>query len=87
VNKVKKVTLDNGLIVLLKEVHSAPIVHWRVLYRVGSRNERTGQTGISHWVEHMLFKGTDKFGAGVLDRLIDRNGGAWYAQTVIDYTS
>jgi len=87
VNKVKKVTLDNGLIVLLKEVHSAPIVHWRVLYRVGSRNERTGQTGISHWVEHMLFKGTDKFGAGVLDRLIDRNGGAWNAQTFMDYTA
>jgi zinc protease len=79
--------LDNGLTVLLKEVHTAPVISWWVLYRVGSRNERTGQTGISHWVEHMMFKGTRQFAAGVLDRAIDREGGVWNAQTSFDYTA
>lgn len=84
---VQKHILDNGLTVLLKEVHSAPIISWWVMYRVGSRNEPTGKTGISHWVEHMLFKGTEKFPSGVLDRAIDRLGGTWNAQTFIDYTA
>lgn len=79
--------LDNGLIVLLKEVHTAPIVSWWMLYRVGSRNEQTGQTGISHWVEHMLFKGTPRFPAGTLDQAIERVGGVWNAQTSYDYTA
>lgn len=84
---VTRHVLDNGLTVLLKEIHNAPLVSWWVLYRVGSRNEHTGQTGISHWVEHMLFKGTDKFPAGSLDRAIDRCGGTWNAQTFLDYTA
>jgi zinc protease len=79
--------LDNGLVVLLKEVHNAPLVSWWVLYRIGSRNERTGITGVSHWVEHMLFKGTEQFPAGYLDKAIDREGGTWNAQTFIDYTA
>ena len=79
--------LDNGLIVLLKEVHTAPVISWWVLYRVGSRNESTGRTGISHWVEHMMFKGTPRFPAGVLDKAIDREGGVWNAQTSFDYTA
>ena len=79
--------LDNGLTVLLKEVHSAPVISSWVAYRVGSRNERTGQTGISHWVEHMLFKGTERYPAGVLDRLIDRVGGQWNAYTSSDFTT
>jgi zinc protease len=79
--------LDNGLTVLLKEVHAAPVISWWVLYRIGSRNERTGQTGISHWVEHMMFKGTQKFPAGYLDKAIDRMGGMWNAQTSSDYTA
>ncbi|MFO7322184.1 MAG: pitrilysin family protein [Chloroflexota bacterium] len=84
---VIKHRLANGLTVLLKEVHTAPVVSWWVLYRVGSRNEPTGKTGISHWVEHMLFKGTEQFPAGTLDRMIDRIGGVWNAQTFIDYTA
>ena len=52
--------LDNGLKVLTKEVHHAPIVSFYVWYRVGGRNERPGITGISHWAEHMLFKGTPR---------------------------
>ncbi len=79
--------LDNGLTVLLKEVHSAPIISWWVLYRVGSRNERTGNTGCAHWVEHMMFKGTEQFPGGELDRMIDRLGGSWNAQTFMDYTA
>ena len=50
--------LDNGLTVLLKEIHTAPIVSAWVWYGVGSRNEVPGKTGLSHWVEHMQFKGT-----------------------------
>src|SRR5690349_18347755 len=84
---VTKHTLKNGLTVLLKEVHSAPLISWWVLYRVGSRDERTGLTGVSHWVEHMLFKGTEAFPAGQLDKAIDREGGTWNAQTFLDYTA
>ncbi len=72
---------------LLKEMHNAPVISWWVLYRVGSRNEPTGLTGASHWVEHMLFKGTDQFPAGYLDKAIDREGGSWNAQTSYDYTA
>ena len=79
-------TLSNGLTVLLKEEHTAPVVSWWVMYRVGSRNERTGTTGLSHWVEHMMFKGTERFPPGVLDRLIDRAGGQWNAFTSLDHT-
>jgi zinc protease len=87
VSEVTRHVLDNGMVVLLKEAHSAPLISWWVLYRVGSRNERTGITGASHWVEHMLFKGTEKFPPGYLDKAIDRLGGAWNAQTFIDYTA
>jgi zinc protease len=87
VSRVRRHTLDNGLTVLLKEVHTAPVVSWWTLYRVGSRNEPTGKTGISHWVEHMMFKGTERFPAGTLDKRIDREGGTWNAQTSFDYTA
>ena len=85
-NKLTRRTLDNGLTVILKEVHSAPVISWWLAYRVGSRNEPTGKTGISHWVEHMMFKGTAQFPAGMLDREIDRAGGQWNAFTSMDYT-
>ena len=85
--KITRHVLDNGLVVLLKEVHSAPVASWWVFYRVGSRNEHDGITGVSHWVEHMLFKGTDQFPAGYLDKEIERNGGVWNAQTSFDYTA
>jgi zinc protease len=84
--KTLQTTLDNGLQVILREVHSAPVASWYVAYRIGSRNERTGQTGISHWVEHMMFKGTPRFPAGVLDKTIDRLGGSWNAFTSADVT-
>ena len=79
-------TLANGLQVILREVHTAPVISFWLAYRIGSRNERTGETGISHWVEHMMFKGTEKFPPGALDREIDRAGGQWNAFTGTDYT-
>jgi zinc protease len=79
--------LPNGLSVLIEESHAAPVATFWVWYRVGSRNERPGLTGISHWVEHMLFKGTPSHPAGALIRLIDRLGGRWNAFTSKDYTA
>lgn len=80
-------TLPNGLLILLKEDHNAPIIsHW-VWYRVGSRDEIPGRTGISHWVEHMQFKGTTRFPAGVLDKAVSREGGFWNAFTFLDWTT
>jgi len=80
-------TLSNGLTVLLIEDHAAPVVTFWVWYRVGSRNEIPGATGISHWVEHMLFKGTPAHPKGTLTRLVDRLGGRWNAFTGKDYTA
>ena len=80
-------TLDNGLTLHLKEIHTAPIISTWVWYRVGSRNEHPGRTGISHWVEHMQFKGTDKFPSNLLDREISRVGGIWNAMTYLDWTT
>lgn len=84
---ILKTRLSNGLLVLLKEIHTAPIIsHW-VWYRVGSRNEVPGNTGISHWVEHMQFKGTPRFPTAVLDKAISREGGMWNAFTYLDWTT
>ncbi len=80
-------TLENGLQVLLLESHAAPVATFWVWYRVGSRNELPGLTGISHWVEHMLFKGTPTHPKGDLTRYIDRLGGRWNAFTWKDYTA
>ena len=82
-----KKILDNGLTILLKEMHHAPVTCFMVWYRVGSRNEIPGVTGISHWVEHMMFKGTPTFPDGTLDRLISREGGHWNAYTWVDFTA
>jgi zinc protease len=79
--------LDNGMTVLIKEMHHAPVTTFWVWYRVGSRNERTGVTGVSHWVEHMMFKGTEQFPRGTLDRIVSREGGLWNAFTWIDFTT
>ena len=86
-NDVAQFQLSNGLRVMLQEIHTAPIIsHW-VWYRVGSRDEIPGITGISHWVEHMQFKGTKKFPAGVLDKAVSRDGGVWNAFTYLDWTT
>jgi zinc protease len=79
--------LSNGMLALIREARSAPVAACAVWYRVGSRNETIGNTGISHWVEHMLFKGTPSIPAGELDRLIARNGGTFNGFTSHDYTA
>ena len=80
-------TLDNGLTVLLQENHSSPVIsHW-VWYRVGSRNDAPGKTGISHFVEHMQFKGSRRFPGQESFLSITRNGGIWNAFTGPDWTS
>jgi zinc protease len=84
---VTQTKLPNGLTVLLKEVHTAPLVSWWVWYRVGSKYERQGHTGLSHWVEHMMFKGTQKFPANEADRVIMRDGGIRNAMTWMDWTA
>jgi zinc protease len=86
-NGVYKSRLKNGLTFLLKEVHTAPVISWWVWYRVGSRHERPGHTGISHWVEHMMFKGTRRFPGESADRAIARDGGFRNAMTWIDWTA
>lgn len=86
-NGVHKTVLDNHLTVLTKEVHNAPVASFWVFYRVGSRNEIPGVTGVSHWVEHMLFKGTPQFPKGEIDRQIARNGGVMNGMTSLDYTT
>ncbi|NWG07714.1 MAG: insulinase family protein [Chloroflexi bacterium] len=86
-NHLIQVTLSNGLKVLLKEIRTAPIISSWLWYRVGSRDEVQGRTGISHWVEHMQFKGTEQFPANVLDKAISREGGTWNAMTYLDWTA
>ncbi|MHC4593288.1 MAG: M16 family metallopeptidase [Planctomycetota bacterium] len=68
--------LANGLKVLMKPMRTAPVVSVWIWYRVGSRHERPGITGISHWVEHMLFKGTPEFTKGEIFKSICRVGGS-----------
>ena len=86
-DSITQTILSNGLKVLLKEIHTAPLISSWMWYRVGSRDEINGRTGISHWVEHMQFKGTPQFPANVLDRAISREGGMWNAFTYFDWTT
>src|SRR5256714_4749314 len=80
-------TLDNGLRVLLQEDHRSPIVSFQMWYRVGSRNEARGATGIAHFLEHLMFKGTPTYGQGQFARLVEQNGGQDNAFTSQDVTS
>src|ERR1051325_10344566 len=84
---VRRTVLSNGLVVLTKELHTSPIVTSMIWYRVGSRNEELGHTGKSHFLEHMLFKGTDRFKKGEIDLLTLKNGGANNAFTSHDFTA
>src|SRR5438093_11721278 len=86
-DRVVAVTLDNGLRVLLLEDHRSPIVSFQMWYRVGSRNEARGATGIAHFLEHMMFKGTPTHGQGQFARLVEQNGGQDNAFTSQDVTS
>lgn len=85
--KVQVRILDNGLKVLVKQDHRAPIVTSQVWYKVGSSYEKAGMTGISHLLEHMMFKGTQKLAPGEFSRTIAENGGDENAFTGRDYTA
>jgi len=85
--KVFEHKLANGLKVLVKEDHRSPVAVSQVWYKVGSSYEPGGITGISHMLEHMMFKGTDKHPAGEFSRIIAENGGDENAFTGQDYTA
>ncbi|HEX9366844.1 MAG TPA: pitrilysin family protein [Vicinamibacterales bacterium] len=79
--------LDNGLKILVKELHTAPLVSVWCWYRVGSGDELPGRTGVSHWVEHMNFKGTEHIPRDEMKGIVERFGGAWNGYTWIDQTA
>jgi zinc protease len=84
---VAELTLDNGLQLLVLEDHRSPVVSVQLWYRVGSRNELPGATGLAHFLEHMMFKGTPSHGKGEFARLVEQNGGQDNAFTTQDVTS
>ena len=84
--ETQEVVLENGLKVLLLENHKSPAVTFQVWYRVGSRNEIDGKSGLSHFLEHMMFKGTAKTGPEEYSRIIAKNGGRSNAFTSSDVT-
>jgi zinc protease len=86
-DQVFETVLSNGLKVILLENHKVPLITFQVWYRVGSRNEEWGKTGLSHVLEHMMFKGTGKTGPLEFSRIVQENGGNDNAFTSRDYTA
>ena len=84
--EVKTHNLKNGMKILVQEDHSIPSVALYIFYRVGSRNERPGTTGLSHFFEHMMFNGAKKYGPGEFDRVMEAAGGSNNAYTSHDVT-
>jgi len=83
---VKTSTLKNGMKILVQEDHTIPNVALYIFYRIGSRNERPGTTGLSHFFEHMMFNGAKKYGPGEFDRAMEAAGGSNNAYTTEDVT-
>lgn len=86
-NTTQEFRLENGLKILVKEDHRAPVVTSQVWYRVGSSYEQSGSTGLSHLLEHMMFKGTERHPAGEFSRIVSASGGTENAFTGRDYTA
>jgi zinc protease len=86
-SQVREFRLDNGLKVLIQEVHTAPLASVWCWYRVGSRDEGPGVTGVSHWVEHMNFKGTTNIPRDQVKGIIEQFGGSWNGYTWLDQTT
>lgn len=84
--KVEKMTLENGLTVLLHQDNSVPLINYQQWFRVGSKNEQPGRTGLAHFFEHLMFKGTKKYPGESTQRLIQASGGSNNAFTSYDYT-
>ena len=83
---IVETTLPNGLRVIIQEDRRFPVAALQVWYRVGSRNETPGLTGISHLLEHMMFKGTARYGPKAFSRIVAENGGRENAMTSRDFT-
>ncbi len=84
---VLEAQLSNGLKVILLENPKSPMATFQVWYRVGSRNEQWGKTGITHLIEHMMFKGTEKVSGKEFTRIVQENGGNFNAFTSYDFTA
>ena len=85
--QVQQFTLNNGLKILVKEDHRAPIAVSMIWYNVGSADEQGGNTGVSHAIEHMMFKGTTQYPKGIFNKTIANLGGQNNAFTTNDYTA
>ncbi|HZP45719.1 MAG TPA: pitrilysin family protein [Candidatus Binataceae bacterium] len=85
-DQVRYAKLDNGLQLIVLENHKAPVATLNIFYKVGSRNEQFGQTGISHLCEHLMFRGTKKYGPEEFSKIVAENGGEDNAFTSEDYT-
>ncbi|MCM2282055.1 MAG: insulinase family protein [Bdellovibrionaceae bacterium] len=83
---VEKYALPNGLVVLLAEDHSAPLISYQTWFRVGSKDEEPGYTGIAHLFEHMMFKGAKRYTGEQFDTILQANGATNNAFTSYDYT-
>ena len=83
---IKTQTLANGMKVIVQEDHAIPNVALYFFYKVGSRNEHVGATGVSHFFEHMMFNGAKKYGPKEFDRMMEKNGGSNNAYTSNDVT-
>ena len=83
---VQTKTLKNGMKVLVQPDHSIPNVALYIFYKIGSRNEHPGTTGLSHFFEHMMFNGAKKYGPGELDKVMEANGGSNNAYTTQNVT-
>jgi zinc protease len=79
-------SLDNGMRIIVQEDHSIPSVALYIFYTIGSRNERPGTTGLSHFFEHMMFNGSENFGPGMFDEIMEAAGGSNNAYTSRDVT-
>ena len=86
-DKVSSFTLDNGMEIVVIEDHRAPVVVHMVWYRAGSADETPGVSGVAHFLEHLLFKGTEKMAPGEFSRVVAQNGGEDNAFTSYDYTA
>ncbi|MGB8623988.1 MAG: pitrilysin family protein [Paracoccaceae bacterium] len=84
---VTSFTLENGMKVVVIEDHRAPVVVHMVWYRIGAADEPPGHSGIAHFLEHLMFKGTDAYPAGKLSQIVEANGGSDNAFTTQDYTA
>ena len=84
--EVSTFELENGLDIVVLEDHRAPVVVHMLWYNVGSADEPAGQSGIAHYLEHLLFKGTDTVASGEFSEIVSANGGTDNAFTSFDYT-